>query len=190
MSWLAPDTFLTFCRGMDLSTLTGILSEVQRPARSSGSSAGWSWVTHDAYAAPRGQGARDLARDITGHRYAGRAAQPDRVETVFLASTPACACPYGRDHQVPHCDEHPFQFAYHRGGLEQTFFNFGRRRESQRGGAAADLLVRELLDAAIVGRDAPDPGAGPDRNDDGAHTVRIIAAHFGLPSPPLHLPSL
>ncbi|WP_240634375.1 MULTISPECIES: hypothetical protein [Streptomyces] len=48
----------------------------------------------------------------------------------------------------------------------------------------ADLLVRELLDAGIVGRDTPydsDPGF----NSDGARTARIIADHFGLPSPPL-----
>ncbi|MFD9498060.1 hypothetical protein [Streptomyces sp. NPDC060035] len=45
---------------------------------------------------------------------------------------------------------------------------------------------RELLDARIVGRDTlydADPGF----NADGAHTVRILAGHFGLPSPPLDL---
>jgi len=186
VTWLAPNTFVTFCKGMPLPTFSGIFREVGRPARTAGEADGWAWVMHDAYTAPRGETAWELARNITGCRYyADRASDPDRVETVFLASTPACTCPHGQNYMVPHCAEHPFQFAYSRGGFEQTYFNFGGRRESRRAGGMADLLVRELLDAGIVGRDTPRYDCDPGFNTDGAHTVRIIADHFGLPSPPL-----
>ncbi|MEU9283321.1 hypothetical protein AB0D57_00995 [Streptomyces sp. NPDC048275] len=173
---------------MTLPTLSGIYAEAGCPARTVGESSGWSWVTHDAYTAPTGETAWELARNITGRRYyANRASDPDRVETVLLASTPACPCPHGQNYMVPHCAEHPFQFAYSRGGFEQTYFNFGRRRESRRGGGMADLLVRELLDAGIVGRDIPRYDSDPGFNADGAETVRIIVDHFGLPSAPLGL---
>ncbi|MBW5482177.1 hypothetical protein [Streptomyces bambusae] len=186
---LAPHTYVTFCKGLPLTTLAGIFAEAGLPAaRDSGESRGWAWVAHPAWAADQDdRGATDLARDITGYRYADRvpagpgAAAP---ETVFLASTPACDCPRGRYYFVPQCPEHPFQFQYSRGGFEQTAFNVGRRRESLRSGARADLLVRELLAAGIVGRDTPGYDADPDFNADGAHTVRIIADHFGLPSRP------
>lgn len=187
MSWLAPNTFVTFCKGMTSPAVSGIFTEAGRPARATGESSGWAWVTHDAYTAPHGESAWELARNITGYRYADRVDVPDRVETVFLASTPACGCPHGQNYMVPHCAEHPFQFAYSRGGFEQTYFNVGRRRESRRAGGRADLLVRELLDARIVGRDTPEYDTDPGFNADGAHTVRIIADHFGLPTPPLDL---
>ncbi|MFE2037452.1 hypothetical protein ACFXBB_30205 [Streptomyces scopuliridis] len=187
MIWLAPNTFVTFCKGMTVPTLSGIFAEAERPAVSTGESSGWAWVTHDAYAAQHGQTAWELARDISGYRYADRASDPDRVETVFLASTPACACPHGQNYMVPHCAEHPFQFTYSRGGFEQTYFNLGRRRESRRAGGMADLLVRELLEAGIVGRDTPGYDTDPGFNADGARTVRIVADRFGLPSPPLDL---
>ncbi|MFC9626254.1 hypothetical protein ACFTXM_41985 [Streptomyces sp. NPDC056930] len=184
---LAPNTFVTFCKGMTLPTLSGIFAEAERPAVSTGESSGWAWVTHDACTAHHGQTVWELARYITGYRYADRASDPSRVETVFLASTPACACPHGQNYMVPHCAEHPFQFTYNRGGFEQTYFNLGRRRESRRAGGMADLLVRELLEAGIVGRDTPGYETDPGFNADGARTVRIIADHFGLPSPPLAL---
>ncbi|MFF4835942.1 hypothetical protein [Streptomyces sp. NPDC001315] len=44
--------------------------------------------------------------------------------------------------------------------------------------------MRGLLDAGIVGRYTPAYDADPHFNADGAHTVRIIADRFGLPSPP------
>ncbi|WP_406515383.1 hypothetical protein OH809_19105 [Streptomyces sp. NBC_00873] len=186
MSRLAPNTFVTFCKGMDLSTLSGIFAEAGCPALTSGESSGWVWVTHDA-TARHGQAVWELARNITGYRYAERVGEPDHVETVFLASTSACDCPHGQNYMVPHCTEHPFQFTHSRGGFEQTYFNFGARRESRRAGGMADLLVRELLDAGIVGRDTPKYDTDPGFNADGTHTVRIIADHFGLPSPPLGL---
>ncbi|WP_327418994.1 hypothetical protein [Streptomyces sp. NBC_01233] len=43
------------------------------------------------------------------------------------------------------------------------------------------MLVGELLDAGIVGRDTSLYDADPTFNADGSHTLRIIAAHFGLP---------
>ncbi|WP_329124809.1 hypothetical protein [Streptomyces sp. NBC_01353] len=172
---------------MTLQTLSDIFGEVERPAASTGESSGWAWATHDAYTTEEGEAAWALACSITGHRYTDRASGPDRVETVFLASTPACACPHGQNYMVPHCDEHPFQFAYSRGGFEQTYFNLGRHRESRRAGGMADLLVRELLEAGIVGRDTPAYDTQPGFNADGAQTVRIIADHFGLPSPLLDL---
>jgi hypothetical protein len=189
VTWLAPNTFVTFCKGMTLSTVAAIHAEAGHPALTSGESSGWAWLTHDAYGAPGLRTAWELARDLTGHRYADRAGDPGggAVETVFLASTPACPCPRGQNYMVPHCAEHPFQFAYSRGGFEQTYFNLGLRRESRRAGGTADLLVRELLDAGIVGRDTPRYDADPAFNADGTHTVRIIAEHFGLPSPPLAL---
>ncbi|MFJ7491087.1 hypothetical protein ACIQZB_07475 [Streptomyces sp. NPDC097727] len=49
----------------------------------------------------------------------------------------------------------------------------------------ADLLVRELLDAGIVGRETPKYDTCPGSIADGTHTVRITADHFVLPSPPL-----
>jgi hypothetical protein len=187
MSWLAPNTFVTFCKGLTLPTVSAIFTEGGRPAIATGESSGWAWATHDAYSTPDGESAWELARNITGYRYADRVSDPDRVETVFLASTPACACPHGQNYMVPHCAEHPFQFTYSRGGFEKTCFNIGQRRESRRAGGMADLLVRELLDAGIVGRDAPKYDTDPCFNAGGAHTVRIIADHFGLPSPPLDL---
>ncbi|MET9381851.1 hypothetical protein ABZY09_12345 [Streptomyces sp. NPDC002928] len=188
MTWLAPNTFVTFCKGMTLSTLTAVFTEAGRPPRTAGELSGWTWATQDAYTADHGHSAWELARNITGFRYADRVSDPDHLETVFLASTPACTCPHGQNYMVPHCAEHPFQFAYNRGGFEKSYFNFGARRESRRSGSMADLLVRELLDAGIVGRDTPAYDTDPHFNADGAHTVRIIADHFGLPSPPLGHP--
>ncbi|MEW2116462.1 hypothetical protein AB0945_14955 [Streptomyces sp. NPDC005474] len=195
MSWLAPNTFVTFCKGMEMPTVVDIFGEAGRPPRAAGEADGWVWVVHDAYTAPSaggtGQSGADLARSITAvmgrHHHAQRAGDPERVETVFLASTPPCACPRGQNYTVPHCDEHPFQFAYSRGGFQRILFNLGGRRESRRSGNLSDLLVRELLDAGIVGRETPRYDAEPGFNADGAHTVRIIAEHFGLPSPPLEL---
>ncbi|MFC9909334.1 hypothetical protein [Streptomyces sp. NPDC127197] len=177
MTWLAPNTFVTFCKGMDLPTLTGVFTQAGLPASAAGESSGWAWVSHDTLAVPHGGSVWKLARDITGFRYEGNA------ETVFLASTPACACPHGQSYLVPHCPEHPFQFTYNRGGFEQLYLNVGGRRESRRGGGMADLLVRELLDAGIVGRDTSRYDADPEFNADGAHTMRILVEHFGLPSP-------
>ncbi|MFG2306364.1 hypothetical protein [Actinacidiphila glaucinigra] len=189
MAWLTPNTFVTFVRGMTLPTVAAVYAEAGRPALASGSGAGWVWLTHDAYSAPRRSQAGELARDLTGFRHAHRASDPGGapVESVFLASTPPCPCPHGQNYVVPHCDEHPIQFTHASGGFEGTYFNFGMRRESRRAGGSADLLVRELLDAGIVGRDTPRYDADPAFNADGTHTVRIIAAHFGLPSPPLTL---
>ncbi|MCM2389776.1 hypothetical protein [Streptomyces albipurpureus] len=189
MTWLAPNTFVTFCKGLTLPILSGILSEAGRPALAVGESGGWAWATHDAYAAPYRETALELARGITSSRLASRLGAPDRVETVFLASTPACTCPHGRNLMVPHCAEHPLQFVYSLAGFEQVYFNVGQRRESRRGGGEADLLVQELLEAGIVGRDASKYDTDPGFNADGAYTVRIIADHFGLPSPPLRLGS-
>lgn len=198
MNWLAPNTFVTFCKGMTMATVAGIFGEAGRLPRAFGEADGWVWVMQDAYVGPSsravGQAAWELARSITGRRghihYAERASDPDRVETVFLASTPACTCPHGQNYFVPHCAEHPFQFLYSRGGFEQTLFNLGGRRESRRSGGMADLLVRELLDAGIIGRDTPRYDSESGFNADGAHTVRIITQHFGLPSPPLESPAL
>lgn len=176
---IPPNTYVTYARGLDLPTLTRVYAEAMYPAGRSGSSDGWCWVMHDAIAG-HGRAVMDLARDITGFRYAERFGGPGRVETVFLASTPACACPNGQNYMVPHCGEHPFQFLHSRGGFERSYFNVGRRRESRRNG---DLLIRELLDAGIVGRETPAYDADPDFNADGAVTRGIIAAHFGLPDP-------
>ncbi|MDF6017172.1 hypothetical protein [Streptomyces sp. JH34] len=185
MNLLAPDTYVTFCRGMDLPTLSAVFAEAGRPATTVGEASGWAWATHDAGPASDAVDVQELACWITGFRYADRGAGPGRVETVFLASTPACACEHGQNYMVPHCAAHPFQFVHSRGGFEQNYFNIGARRESRRSG---DLLVRELLEAGIVGRDTPAYDADPGFNADGAHTLRIIARHFRLPSPPLLVP--
>ncbi|MFE4452855.1 hypothetical protein [Streptomyces sp. NPDC056796] len=182
MTRLAPHTYATFLRGMSLPTLYAAFEEAGRPARAGGHSSGWAWVTHDAYPASDGLSAWQLACDLTGFRYADRVEGPGPAESVFLASTPACTCAHGQNYMIPHCDEHPFQFAHSRGGFERTVFNVGGRRESRRSG---DLLVRELLAAGIVGRRTPAYEADPAFNVDGALTLRIIARHFGLPSPPL-----
>jgi hypothetical protein len=174
MTSLPPDTFITFCKGLDVPALSGFFTEAGRPPATSGESPDWVWAIHDAYPAPGERSAWERARDLTRSR---------PVESVFLASTPACECPHGRNYMIPHCPEHPFQFLYSRGGFEQTLFNLGRRRESRRGGGMADLLVRELLDAGIVGRDTSRYDADPGFNADGAHTLRIIVEHFGLPLP-------
>ncbi|MFF2327681.1 MULTISPECIES: hypothetical protein [unclassified Streptomyces] len=187
MSWAAPNTFVTFCKGLTLPTLSARFAEAGRPALTTGESSGWIWATHAAHGTADGESAWRLARDLTGCSRADRAVAPDRVESVFLASTPACACPHGQNYMVPHCAEHPFQFTYSRGGFEMTYFNLGRRRESRRAGAMPDLLIPELLDAGIVGRNTPEYDTDPDFNASGARTVRLIADHFGLPSPPLGL---
>ncbi|MFI6964453.1 hypothetical protein [Streptomyces sp. NPDC050255] len=175
---LAPGTYAVHARGIDRATLTAVCADAGHPARTAGESDGWAWVTYDATAV-HGRGVMDLARDLTGFRYDERFGGPGRVETVFLASTPACECPHGQNYAIPHCDDHPFHFLHSRGGFERVYFNVGRRRESRRSG---DLLVRELLDAGIVGRETPAYDADTDFNADGAVTMRIIADHFGLPA--------
>ncbi|MFF2011830.1 hypothetical protein ACFVWY_22495 [Streptomyces sp. NPDC058195] len=174
----ASGTFVTYAQGLDLPTLTEIFAAAGYPARTRGASDGWSWLTHDAATVP-GDEVADLSRDITGFRYEERFGGPDRVRTVFLATTPACPCPHGQNYMVPHCPDHPFQFQYCRGGFERSYFNVGQRRESRRSG---DLLVRELLDAGIVGRETPAYENDPGFNADGAVTMRIIRDHFGLPA--------
>ncbi|WP_254667920.1 hypothetical protein [Streptomyces griseus] len=190
MIQLAPDTFATWCKGMSLPTLSAVFAEAGHPISDGGRSSGWTWVTHDARTASASASASAsdgfsvsaLACYVTGFRYADRADLPEPMETVFLASTPACPCEHGQNYMVPHCDVHPFQFAYSRGGFARTCFNMGDRRESRRSG---DLLVRELLDAGIIGRDTPAYEADPGFNAGGTLTLRIIADHFALPSPPL-----
>ncbi|WP_406094097.1 hypothetical protein [Streptomyces sp. NBC_01013] len=173
---VAPDTYVIYASGLDLPTLTAVCADATYPARTTGASDGWAWATYDATAV-RGRAITDLARDLTGFRYDERFG-PGRVKTVFLATTPACPCPHGQNYMVPHCDDHPFNFVHSRGGFEREYFNVGRRRETRRSG---DLLVRELLDAGIVGRVTPAYDADPGFNADGAVTMRIIADHFGLP---------
>jgi hypothetical protein len=183
---LAPHTYATFCKGMSLPTLSTVFAEAGHPVTDGGRSAGWTWVTHDARSEPPsesdGFSVSDLASYVTGFRYEDRADLAEPLETVFLASTPACACEHGQNYMVPHCEAHPFQFVHSRGGFQETYFNLGDRRESRRTG---DLLVRELLDAGIVGRDTPAYETDPGFNAGGRLTLRIIADHFGLPSPPL-----
>ncbi|HEY9328946.1 MAG TPA: hypothetical protein VIS09_12035 [Streptomyces sp.] len=175
---VAPGTYAVHARGIDVTELAAVCAEAGYPARTQGESGGWAWVTWDA-AAVRGEEVSQLAGFLTGFRYDERFGGPDRVETVFLAGTPACACPHGQNYSVQHCEDHPFQFLNSRGGFGRTYFNVGRGRETQRHG---DLLVRELLAAGIVGREAPARDADPEFNADGAVTMRIIADHFGLPA--------
>lgn len=183
MSLLPPGTYATFCRGMEAGLLHRILADAGQRIRAVGEDGGWGWVLQEAGAAPCGQDAMDLARDITGYRFVELVG--DGAETVFLASTPACECPHGQNYSIPHCPEHPFQFSYHRGGFEQLYLNVGARRESRRGGAMSDHLLPELLAAGIVGRETPRYATEPGFNEDGAVTLGILARHFGLPSPPL-----
>ncbi|MET9686562.1 hypothetical protein [Streptomyces coeruleorubidus] len=185
MTWLAPDTYLTFCRGIPLADLTGFFSEAGLPAAGSGASEdGWAWLTHLARSTPDGGAVQQLGQYVTGFRYADRVSDQQNVDMVFLASTPACACDDGRRYAVPHCAEHPYQFAYSRGGFAVSLFNVGARRESRRFGSQADLFIRQFLEEGIVGRTTR-YDADPDFNPDGTETVRIIAGHFGLPAAPL-----
>ncbi|MFB8089079.1 hypothetical protein [Streptomyces sp. NPDC055992] len=174
---LPPDTFVTYARGIDLPTFSGICADVGLPARTEGAADGWVWVTHDA-ATSNGGAVADQAGFVTGFRYEERFGSPNPVETVFLASTPACECPHGQNYMVPHCEAHPFHFIHSRRGFSTTYFNMGRRRESRRSG---DLLVRELLAAGIVGRETSRYETEPGFNEDGAVTLRLIADRFGLP---------
>ncbi|MGW0117197.1 hypothetical protein [Streptomyces sp. NPDC003327] len=179
MSLLAPDTFVTFSRGMDARLLHRLVAEAGRPVRAVGEDGGWAWVEQDAYVGPEEQGAAELARDLTGYRF--RELVGGRAETVFLASTPACACPEGRYYAIPHCARHPFQFSHHRGGFEQLYLNLGGGRESRRGGPWADRPLREFLAAGLVGREtryATEPGF----NEDGAVALGVLVRLFGLPS--------
>lgn len=178
MNPMAPNTYLTYARGLDLPTLTAIHTEAMLPVRTAGEANGWAWVTHDA-ATVSGETVTSLARDITGFRYEERFGGPDRVDTVFLASTPACECPHGQNYSIPHCEDHPFNYCYSRGGFELDYFNIGMRREAHRSG---DLLIRGLLDAGIVGRETPVYDTDPAYNADGSVTMRIITDHFGLPA--------
>ncbi|WP_432136498.1 MULTISPECIES: hypothetical protein [unclassified Streptomyces] len=183
---LPADVHATFVRGMDLPTLSAVLGEVGLTPLDSGVSEDWAWVTHSAESAPERPSPWELAGHLTGFRYQDRVPDPEAVESVFLAGTPACACPHGQHYLVPHCPDHPFQFTYSQGGFQECYFNVGAGRETRRGGSKADLLVGELLEARIVGRDTPyatDPGF----NADGTLTWRIIVDHFALPAPPLTL---
>ncbi|MGQ4491089.1 hypothetical protein LRE75_20940 [Streptomyces sp. 372A] len=175
---IAPDTFVTYARGLDLPTLSGIYTDLGLPSRTQGASDGWAWLTHDA-ATAKGGDLATRAGYLTGFRYEERFGSPNPLETVFLASTPACECPHGQNFMVPHCETHPFHFIHSRRGFSTTYFNMGARRETRRHG---DLLVRELLAAGIVGRETPRYEAEPGFNADGAVTLRIITDHFGLPS--------
>ncbi|WP_326737823.1 hypothetical protein [Streptomyces sp. NBC_01022] len=175
---VAPGTYAVHARGVDVAELAAACADAGYPARTQGESGSWAWVTWDA-AAVRGGEVSQLAGFLTGFRYDERFGGPDRVETVFLAGTPACACANGQNYGIQHCEDHPFQFLNSRGGFGQTYFNVGRGRETQRHG---DLLIRELLAAGIVGRDTSAYDADPDFNADGAVTMRIIAGHFGLPA--------
>ncbi|MFE5753232.1 hypothetical protein ACFQ7I_05830 [Streptomyces massasporeus] len=182
MTWLAPDTFLTFCRGIPLADLTGFFAEAGLPAAASGTENGWAWLAHHPDTTPDGGAVQELGQYITGFRYTDRVRDQQNVDMVFLASTPACAC--GNSYAVPHCAGHPYQFAYSRGGFAVSLFNVGARRESRRFGGQADLFIRQFLEQGIVGRTTrydSEPGFNPD----GTHTVRIIAEHFGLPAAPL-----
>ncbi|MFC9681053.1 hypothetical protein [Streptomyces sp. NPDC056948] len=182
MTWLAPAAFLTFCRGIPLADLDGFFTEACLPATASGTSDGWAWLAHRADTTPDGGAVQQLGQYITGFRYTDRVTDQQNVDMVFLASTPACPC--GHRYAVPHCAEHPCQFAYSRGGFAVSLFNLGRRRESRRFGSQADLFIRQFLAQGLVGRTTR-YDSEPDFNPDGTHTVRIIADHFGLPSPPL-----
>lgn len=175
---VAPGTYAVHARGIDVTELATACADAGYPARTQGESGGWAWVTWDA-AAVRGGEVAELAGFLTGFRYDERFGGPDRVETVFLSGTPACACPNGRNYGIQHCADHPLQFLNSRGGFGRTYFNVGGGRETRRHG---DLLVRELLDAGIVGRETPAYEADPGFNADGAVTMRIIADHFGLPA--------
>ncbi|MFI6861986.1 hypothetical protein ACIBKZ_19160 [Streptomyces sp. NPDC050421] len=175
---VAPGTYAVHARGIDVTELAAACADAGYPARTQGESGGWAWVTWDA-AAVRGAEVSQLGGFLTGFRYDERFGGPDRVETVFLAGTSACACPHGQNYSVQHCEDHPFQFLNSRGGFGRTYFNVGRGRETRRHG---DLLVRELLAAGIIGREAPAYDADPAFNADGALTMRIIADHFGLPA--------
>lgn len=195
MTWLASDTYITFCKGMPLPALQAACAEQggRPPQDAGGQDGGWSWITHAAYTAS-GSGGGDpwwLARALSGYQRVdtdeNENGDAEPVETLYLASTPACTCPRGQNVFIPHCPEHPFSFAYFKNGWEQLYFNFGARRESRRGGVRDDMLTRQLLAAGIVGRDAHGYAEDPDFNADGLHTVRVIAAQFGLPSPPLML---
>ncbi|MCX5199206.1 hypothetical protein OOK31_35900 [Streptomyces sp. NBC_00249] len=170
---LAPNTFLTFGRGLPRATLADSLSATGHPVLDSGTEGDWAWVRQEAYSAGQGSGGWAVAASLT-RRAVG-------VETAFVATTPPCACPHGQNYMVPHCPDHPFQFAYCRDGFEELYLNLGGRRESRRAGSLADVVVRELLDAKIVGRDTTRYDADPTFNADGSHTLRILAAHFGLP---------
>ncbi|MFJ1900895.1 hypothetical protein [Streptomyces sp. NPDC088115] len=178
MNPIPPNTYATYAKGLDLPTLTAVSTEASLPVRTAGESDGWAWVTYDATAVS-GPEVSDLARDLTGFRYDERFGGPDRVVTVFLASTPACECPHGRNYSIPHCDDHPVHYSYSRGGFELDYFNIGMRREVHRSG---DRLIRELLAAGIVGRETPVYDADPSYNADGSVTMRIITEHFGLPT--------
>ncbi|NEC64387.1 hypothetical protein [Streptomyces sp. SID9727] len=176
--FIAADTFVTYARGLGLPALSGIYSGLGLPARTAGAADGWVWLTHDA-ATHTGGDLATQAGYLTGFRYEERFGSPNPLETVFLASTPACECPHGQNYLVPHCEAHPFHFIHSRRGFSTTYFNMGARRETRRHG---DLLVRELLAAGIVGRETPRYEAEPGFNADGAVTLRIITDHFGLPS--------
>ncbi|MFI6856006.1 hypothetical protein [Streptomyces sp. NPDC050416] len=182
MTWLAPAAFLTFCRGIPLADLTGFFSEAGLPPTASGSADGWAWLTHRPDTTPDGGAVQQLGQYITGFRYQDRVRDQSHVDMVFLASTPACSC--GDRYAVPHCAEHPYQFAYSRGGFAMSIFNVGARRESRRFGSQADLFIRQFLEQGIVGRTTR-YDTDPDFNPDGTHTIRIVAEHFGLPAAPL-----
>ncbi|WP_039932891.1 hypothetical protein [Streptomyces viridochromogenes] len=182
MTWLAPAGFRTFCRGIPLADLNGFFTEAGLPAASGASEDGWAWLAHHAETNPDGGAIQQLGQYITGFRYADRVSDQHNVHMVFLASTPACAC--GHSYAVPHCAQHPCQFAYSRGGFAVSLFNLGERRESHRFGSQADLFIRQFLEEGLVGRTTR-YDSEPGFNADGAETVRIIAEHFGLPAGPL-----
>lgn len=184
MSTLPPNRLALFCKGFDPPGLTGVLAAAGVPeAAGTGHGQGWDWFTYDAARCDPDK-LCGLAQQLPGRRHAELASGPAERETVFLASTPACACPHSQNLLVPHCRDHPFHFVHTTGNFAQLFLNLGERRESRRGGTHPDELVGPLLSAGIVGRDTSRYDADPDFNADGRHTLALLAAHYGLPDPP------
>ncbi|MFE7672677.1 hypothetical protein ACFU5N_10710 [Streptomyces albidoflavus] len=186
---LPPNRLALFCKGFELPGLTGALAGAGLPeAAGTGHGQGWDWFTYEADRCEPDQ-LCGLAQQLPGWRHSELASGPAERETVFLASTPACACPHRQNLLVPHCPDHPFHFVHTTGGFADLFLNIGERRESRRGGTHPDELVGPLLAAGIVGRDTSRYDADPGFNADGRHTLALLAAHYGLPSPPLSGPA-
>ncbi|MGW9677688.1 hypothetical protein ACWGUN_31710 [Streptomyces koyangensis] len=81
----------------------------------------------------------------------------------------------------------PFHFVHTTGGFADLFLNLGERRESRRGGTHPDELAGPLPAAGIVDSDTSRHDADPGFKADGRHTLALLAAHYGLPSPPRYV---
>ncbi|TDC74019.1 hypothetical protein [Streptomyces hainanensis] len=160
---------VAFARGIPADAFVRGIADQGRAPLAHGEGNGWAWAVHDMFA-PGSGGYREV--DYQAMCRAG-------AEIVVFVTEPCSPKAF------------PPAFVYHRGGRTVLAFSF--EDVEQRVGDNPDYLSPELLAANLIGPDAYcDQEEEDDEHDcfdhlhdDRTRLVAVIAAHFGLPSPPL-----